>query len=333
MAVGTEARTWAEASTGRIVVTNRASSSLSVIDVQTDAVYAIALPPGLSPPEPMYITYSAQTDRLFVGDRANNRVLVFDADTLDFEATVVTGAGVSHQWANRYGRQLWINNDVDNTTVVVDAVTLKRLAVVNTPPDLAARGGRPHDVCVDPRLPFAYVTILGVDDEGDCVLRFSTHTFREEARVEVGGRPRVYIPVRGNRMYVSARTRDEVVVFARSNFRRLESVRVPAAHSITGNPMGREVFVTTKAGYGPNAIVTLHPRGVHPTSVASAVEATVAVPHYLWPTDDGRKLYLTHSGRESDRVSVYRVGPKGLAPSTIGDIGVGLDPCGLTYVP
>src|SRR5688500_10771796 len=62
---------------GNIVVANRGSGTISVIDVSTDEVVGTyALPAGPNPPEPMYVFYTPTRDRVFVGDRRNNRVVV-----------------------------------------------------------------------------------------------------------------------------------------------------------------------------------------------------------------------------------------------------------------
>ena len=62
--------------------------------------------------------------RLFVGDRANNRVVVLSADDFSVEGSVPAGNGVFHMWASPAVHQLWVNNDVDNTITVVDTHTL-----------------------------------------------------------------------------------------------------------------------------------------------------------------------------------------------------------------
>ncbi|MFN2278691.1 MAG: hypothetical protein ACK2UR_13830, partial [Candidatus Promineifilaceae bacterium] len=53
---------------GKIVVANRASGSISVIDVETDSIIDNVALPGPNPAEPMYVVYSKFGDRVFVGD-------------------------------------------------------------------------------------------------------------------------------------------------------------------------------------------------------------------------------------------------------------------------
>ena len=89
----------------KVVVANRASGTISVIDTATDTVVGIYMLPGTNTPEPMYVVYTNVGKRVFVGDRANNQVVVFDADDFSVEATIPAGAGVFHMWADTHGRQ------------------------------------------------------------------------------------------------------------------------------------------------------------------------------------------------------------------------------------
>ena len=111
----------------------------------TDEVMeTIELPEGDGAPEPMYVYYTPIRNRFFVGDRGNNRVVVFNARTLEMETTVPAGAGVFHMWGTTFRKQLWVNNDIDNTATVIDMRSLEVLATVPMPADLVALGGKPH---------------------------------------------------------------------------------------------------------------------------------------------------------------------------------------------
>ena len=84
---------------GKIIVANRASGTISIIDNVSDKVInTIALPKSVNKPEPMYVVHSPDANRIFVGDRANNRVVIFDDKSLRFETTVAAGRGVFHMW-------------------------------------------------------------------------------------------------------------------------------------------------------------------------------------------------------------------------------------------
>jgi DNA-binding beta-propeller fold protein YncE len=174
---------------GRIVVANRASGSISVIDVETDSLVDNYALPGPNSAEPMYVVYSKFSDRVFVGDRANDQVVVFDAADFSVEGTLPAGEGVFHMWADTRGRQLWVNNDIDNTATVINTHTLDLIATVPMPADLVAAGGKPHDVILDRAGRFAYVSMLGFAGPNDYVVQFSTRTFDEVNRAEVGKDP------------------------------------------------------------------------------------------------------------------------------------------------
>ena len=129
---------------GKIVVANRVSKSISVIDVKTDTVTGTYPLPDDG--EPMYVVASPGRNRVFVGDRVNDRVVVFRRHDFSVETTVPAGDGVFHMWGDSTKRQLWVVNDVDKTITVIDMKTLAVITTFSTPADLVAAGGRPHDV-------------------------------------------------------------------------------------------------------------------------------------------------------------------------------------------
>ena len=64
--------------------------------------------------------------------------------------------------------------------------------------------------------------------------------------------------------------------------------------------------------------------------VINTMDTPYAVPHNIALTPDARRLYITHSGGSSDKVSVFQVGRGGqLTPA--GDITVGFNPFGLSF--
>ena len=82
---------------GKIVVANRGEGSISVIDTKLDETVEYPLPAGENPSEPMYVVDVSAKNRVFVGDRANDRVVVFNARNFSVEATVDTGRrGLPH---------------------------------------------------------------------------------------------------------------------------------------------------------------------------------------------------------------------------------------------
>ena len=290
---------------GKIVVADRGSGTITLISARTDKVIdTLELPPGDAPPEPMYVYYTPICNRFFVGDRGNDRVVVYNARTLEVEATAPTGAGVFHMWGNLFSRQLWVNNDIDNTSSVIDLLTLQTIATVPTPADLVAAGGKPHDVILAPIGIFAYVTVLGVDGDNDYVVQYRTDTFEEVCRAPVGKDPHVSLTWRNWLLYVPCQATNEVHILNRWTLDIVKVLEIPGAHG-AGMPLnGRFFYTTNLSGGGDQALWTIDTWSNE--IVGDAVDAPYPVPHNIALTPSGRKLYLTHSG-PNDKVTVYRI--------------------------
>lgn len=315
---------------GKIVVANRASGSISVIDTTTDAVVGTYTFPGENPAEPMYVVYNVTADRVFVGDRANDQIVVFDPDDFSVEATVAAGEGVFHMWADVAGRQLWVNNDVDNTASVIDVRTLEVLATVPMPADLVAMGGKPHDVIVERGGRYAYVTMLALPGPNDYVVQYDTQTFAEVNRAAVGKDPHLSLTQRNNYLYVPAQNSDVVTVLDRDTLGVVTEIDVAGAHGAGMRLDGRFFYTTNLPGGGTNGLVAIDTQS---NTVLGAVDTPYPVPHNIALTPDGEKLYLTHSGGAADKVTIYTASNQAPVPTHAGEATVGLNPFGLAYVP
>lgn len=317
---------------GYVVVANRASSSLSIIDVRTDSVTAtIDLPAGSHPAQPMYVVHSPKADRIFVGDRGNNRVMVLDEEDFTLEATIAAGKGVFHMWADPADTQLWVNNDIDNTVTVIDPVTLDTLATVSMPVDLVAQGGKPHDVILDPSGGAAFVTMVGFAGANDYVVKFSTDSFTESARARVGKDPHVSLTRRNKLLYVPCQNSNSVFILQRKDLSLVKTLDVSGAHG-AGMPRNGKTFYTSNiSGGGSNAIHAIDTR--QNTLLGDAADTPFPIPHNLALTRKGDKLYVTHSGAGSDQVSVFRINRKTRLPEFVTTVSVGLNPFGLAFVP
>ena len=303
--------------TGRVVVANRDDGTLSLIDAQTDAVTTVTMPDS---GEPMYVVYVASQDRVFVGDRANDRVVVFDGRTFEVEGTVATGAGVFHMWADRGGRQLWVVGDQANTLTVVDPGTLGVLATV------AVDGGTPHDVLVGPRGRYAYATIF-VEDGADQVIQYDTQTFQELARADVGEDPHLTANVRNPNLFVPSQNSNVINVFDRLTLAPVADIEVEGTHGVTMSVDGDVLYTTNLPGEGDDGLIAVDART---NAVLGAVDTPATVPHNVVRTPDGERLYVTHSGPNTV-VTVYDT--NGGVPSLATTVTVGANPFGLDYVP
>jgi YVTN family beta-propeller protein len=320
-------------SRGKVVVANRGSGTISVIDAATnDLLGTYSLPPGDATPEPMYVVYTPRNHRVFVGDRANDRVVVFDARHFAVKATVAAGDGVFHMWADPQGGQLWVNNDIDNTTSAIDPASLMVLATVPTPADLVALGGHPHDVILDPTGNFAYITVLGLPGDDDYVVKFSTATFEEVDRAAVGKDPHLSLTARNNLLYVPCQSSNVVVVLNRETMEHVTEIVVPGAHGAGMARNGKVFYTTNLTGGGPDGLFAIDTR-TNMLISDDGVDTPYAVPHNIALAARGNKLFLTHSGPDSDKVTVYRIRTRNPLPVFAGEVTVGLNPFGIAYVP
>ena len=316
---------------GKIVVADRGSGTITLISTRTDEVIeTIALPPGDNPPEPMYVYYTPIHNRFFVGDRANSRVVAYDAWTLEVEGTIPAGAGVFHMWGNAIRKQLWVNNDIDNTTTVIDLRTLDVIATVPTPEDLVTAGGKPHDVILAPSGWFAYVSVLGVEGDNDYVVQFRTDTFEEIGRAAVGKDPHLSVTWRNWFLYVPCQGTNEVHILNRWSMHTAKVLDVPGAHGAGMTLNGRYFYTTNLPAGGDEALWTINTRTNE--VVGEPTDAPYTVPHNIALTPNGRKLYVTHSG-PNDKVTVYRTTRWDPIPELVGEVTTGDNPFGLAWVP
>jgi DNA-binding beta-propeller fold protein YncE len=306
---------------GAMVVADRASGTISVISVKTGAVASYPLPAGDNDPEPMYVYYSPIQRRVFVGDRANDRVVAFSADTFDVEGTAAAGAGVFHMWGSRATGELWVNNDIDNTTV----------ATIATPEDLVLQGGKPHDVIVDQQGHHGYITVIGVAGAGDYLVQVDARSYEVISRALVGDDPHVSLAPGNPNLYVPAQGSDVVNVLDRDSLASVVDIPVPGAHGAGMRVNGRFLYTTNLPNGGGDALWVIDTRT--DTVVGEPVDTPYPVPHNLALTPNGRTLYVTHSGGTSDKVTVYSIQGRSPVPSLVGEITVGLNPFGIAFVP
>ncbi len=316
---------------GLIVVADRASSTATVIDVATDTVTAtLDFPAADNPAEPMYVWYSPAGHRFFIGDRGNDRVVAFDAGTLQAVAEAPAGMGVFHMWGSAPKGQLWVNNDIEKTTSVIDVWTLETIATVPTPADLVAMGGKPHDVILSPEGDYAYVTVLGVDGPMDWVVQYDTGTFLEIGRAPVGADPHLSVTYRNNDLYLPCQGDGSVYVLDRDTLAGVAVLSVPGAHGAGLTFDGRYFYATNISGGGTDALWTIDTDTNQ--IVGSPVDAPYAAPHNIALTRDGGKLYVTHSGM-NNKVSVYQTIGDDPTPVYLGEVTTGNNPFGLAWVP
>jgi len=298
-----------------VVITNRNSGSLSFINVETDKVLStLSIPDS----EPMYAVYVPSNDKLYVGDRANNQVHQIDPSTRMVEQSVDVGQGVFHMWAGGDGKQLWVNNDIDFTTSVVDLSnnTIAATIKINV---------KPHDVFVAKDGRSAYVSVFSGDEMiTDSIFMYSTANFSKTGAVAVGKDPHLFHSNSTNDLFVPCQS-GQVYVLDGSNLDVKANKSFEGAHGIFQSPDEKFIFVANITG---EQLYTINSTTY--TGVGEAISSLGAKPHNLAVNESGEKLYVTHSGAMANTVSTYTINDNG-GLTSVQSITTETNPFGLAY--
>ena len=322
----------------KMVIANRADGTISVINVRTNRV--VATIPLSDPkccdetiPEPMYVVYSPIENRVFVGDRAYHRVVVFSANDFSEEGSVEVGTGVFHMWLGPQNQQLWVVGDISKTATVVDPLTLDVITTVDMPADLVdeEQGGKPHDIVLD--RDYAYISILGLNDSDDVVVKFERTSFTEVGRRTIGMGTHLVPSLKDRLLYVASENDGKIFVLDVDTLGDVESVDVPGAHGVAMST-DESTFYTANITTldGADALFTIDTDTISVIDTFDTFDTVDSVPHNIALSPINNRLYITHSGPSADKVSVYRL-VQGILVARIKIIDVGLNPFGLAYVP
>ena len=110
--------------------------------------------------------------------------------------------------------------------------------------------------------------------------------------------------------------------------RHVKTISVPGAHGAGMSGNGKVFYTTNLPGGGTDGLFAIDTRR---NRVIGSSDTPFAVPHNIALTPSAKKLYVTHSGGSSDKVSVYRISPRHPVPVFLRDITVELNPFGLTF--
>lgn len=297
--------------TENVVVTNRGSASLTVIDVKTDVLkQTVSIPDS----QTMYVVFEPRTNRLYVGDRAQNRVLVLNPVSFAVESSIAVGRGVFHMWADGQGEHLWVANDVDNTISVIKLSdrTVRTLALE----------AQPHDVFLTADGRTAFVSLL-MADAPDKVVRFNAQTLAREMEVEVAEDPHLYFVEQDQKLYVPNQE-GGLFVFHRDltlDYR----LNLPGSHGIFPSTDGQFVFMTNLPGQ------QLYSLNTRTRSLAeNPVDVDLNNPHNLVLNRASNKAFVTHSGATANQVTVYDIDVQGRVKFS-RQVTAGTNPFGIAY--
>ena len=322
---------------GQIVVANRASGNISLLDENTgELIRTVDLPSGEgeNTPEPMYVYNLLGTNEVVVDDRANNRVVFFDQQTYEVTGTVATGAGNFHMWASPQEDQLWIVNDIDNTLTVIDPQSKQEIGRVNLPEEVIGANAKPHDIIVDPSGEFAYTTVVREDNpDSDLLVKIDAETFEILDTADVGKDPHLSLAPENNLLYVPTANNDRIEVFDRrgTELVLVDTIEQPGAHGIEFSYDGNFIYTTNLPGGGDNGLFAIDTRTNEIVGDVDGVDTSAPIPHNVWLNGEGDRLFLTHSGAEATTVDVFSLEDP-TTPVLENTVDVeGLNPFGLAY--
>lgn len=297
-----------------VAVANRGGESVTLIEAGSNKVINTITIAGS---EPMYVVYVESKDRLYVGDRAGKKVHIVNLDTKRVESSIGVGNGVFHMWADGAGKQLWVNNDIDNSISVIDLELNKVVETIDT-------GKKPHDVFLTKDATRAFVSILESDaKEADKVYMYSTSTFNKIGEASVGKDPHLFHSSYGDKLFVACQS-GELYTLKGSDLSLISNVPYQGAHGIYLSLDQKNLYVTNITGAEIFSI-----NADNSSMNGSALSSTGAVPHNLVLNHNGDKMFVSHSGATSKRVSTYSI-KGGTQLSAETSFETGTNPFGIT---
>jgi DNA-binding beta-propeller fold protein YncE len=193
-------------------------------------------------------------------------------------------------------------------------------------------GGFPHDVIVGPFGEYAYVSVLGLPGENDYVVQFRTDSFMETGRAAVGKDPHLSLTRRNNNdLYVPSQGGNAVYILNRFSMEEQKVLDIPGAHGAGMTTKGKFFYTTNLPGGGTDGLFTIDTKTN--TIVGEAVDTPYPVPHNVAINLFSDMLFLTHSGGTADKVTFYHISSNDPVPVYAGEVTVGLNPFGLSFVP
>lgn len=295
-----------------VVVANRAGASISFINARNDELIKTLSIPGS---EPMYVVFVPHHDKLYVGDRLQKKIHVVNPGTMQVEQSIGVGNGVFHMWADAAGRALWVVNDADHTVSVIDLAT-------NTVVKTIQVGIKPHDVFLSEDGTRAYVSVFTADASvADSVFLYRTSDYSKVATKGVGKEPHLF--AYGNKLQVACQS--GVLHTLNAGLGEMSTLALSGAHGIYKSPGSRFLYLSDITGNRLYAVNESH------NTLSKTITEMPATPHNIAVSDNGRKMYVSHSGNTATSVVVYNLDPVSGNMQSSKIISTAVNPFGLTY--
>jgi len=296
-----------------VISANRVSGNISFIDAVTDEVVETL---DIEGSEPMYVVYVSETDKIYVGDRKKDVVHIVNPSTKKVTGEIAVGKGVFHMWADNMGKTLWVNNDIDKTTSVIDLATEKVIKTIDL-------GGKPHDVFFNADDTKAFVSILEGDETvADSIFSYDTTSYMKLKSVAVGDDPHLFYLNSLKKLYVPNQTGGVDVMD--DDLNKMKNIPIDGSHGIFSRKE-KDVFVADLPGTELHKV-----DGETDASVGMPLTTPVVIPHNLTINEMNSKLYVTHSGAMADKLTVYSIEEDDKI-ELVKTLTVGTNPFGIVY--
>ncbi|GAB0496620.1 hypothetical protein MMPV_007933 [Pyropia vietnamensis] len=229
-------------------------------------------------------------------------------------------AGVFHSYATqrtspneRGAGQVWTACDGANVTLVHDVASRALVATLPVPPQVAAVGGVPHDTTAT--RDHGYVTFKGARDGYGYVVAYSIrNNYTDMGTLRTAADPHVAV-ADANTIVVAAQGGTVFTADPCLMSRLTVDTSQPSPHGLGAAPSGAAWYVTNIAEGGKDGLITYtapqagrRPSVIVRPACGGPLNTTVAVPHNVAVSGDGRWVAISHSGAASTTVGVWKVG-------------------------
>ena len=340
---------------GHVAIANRNAGTISLVNPRTlETAASFTLPDN---GEPMYFAYDIFRSFLWVGDRANSRIVVMKLRGNRIKLlppgkkrflplaegtfhTMPTQVNVDGSDSVESMRRpiTCTTNDIDDVTIIHDVRSRKKLATIPLPEDIKRLGGKPHDTTNNGR--YGVVTYIENSDGNGYVATYECgfpnclkrrRGWRLVKLLKTAQDP--HVAVRDDTNMVIAAQGGEVLFVTLPDMRVLSRDEQPSPHGVIISYNSKYLYVTNIAGMGKDAIVT-YDMQAGKRADCDIVDTTNPTPHNPAVSLDGKRLFITHSGPESSVNSAFDIDQNGCPIAGSEKVfTTGLNPFGLTVIP
>lgn len=300
-----------------VVTANRNSSDISFINANNNELLESLFIEGS---EPMYVVYVKQKDRLYVGDRASNKVHIINPNSRKVIGSINTGNGMFHMWADKKGDRLWVVNDIDNSISAIDLNTNKIIKNINTK-------GTPHDIFVSEDGSKVFVSVSDINNSNpESILLYNEFSDEPIAIASVGSKihshlfyidqtDKLYVPTESGSMYI----------LNGDNLKFSKIIDFPfGVHGIFTSPDNKQLYLSSTSNK------KLYLFNIISEKIEQQIEINNNTPHNIAVNATGTSLYVTHSGTSQNTVSVFSIDSEKKL-SFKKSVITGNNPFGITY--